>query len=56
MELIDADIQKLWLILKRRWLPAVGVFSCAVGLSGLAALLPKPVYQAEGKLLTQKNQ
>lgn len=54
MEFIDADIQKLWLILKRRWLPAAGVFSCAVGLSIVAAALPKPVYQAEGKLLLKR--
>ena len=44
MEFIDADIQKLWLILKRRWLPAMGVFSCTVGLSVVAASMQKPVY------------
>lgn len=54
MELIDADTQKLWLILKRRWLPAVGVFSCTVGLSVVAVLMQKPVYEAEGKLLLKK--
>lgn len=54
MEFIDADIHKLWLILKRRWLPAAGVFSCAVGLSVVAAFMPEPAYQAEGKLLLKR--
>lgn len=54
MEFIDADIHKLWLILKRRWLPAAGVFSCIVGLSVVAAMMPKPSYQAEGKLLLKR--
>lgn len=54
MEFIDADIHKLWLILKRRWLPAAGVFSCVVGLSVVAAMMPKSSYQAEGKLLLKR--
>ena len=54
MEFVNADVQKLWLILKRRWLPVISVFGCAVGLSVVAAFLPKPVYQAEGKLLLKK--
>lgn len=53
-EAIDLDLQKLWLLLKRRWLPAVGVFSCVVAFSAVLASLPKPVYEAQGKLLLKK--
>ncbi len=53
-EAIDLDFQKLWLILKRRWLPAAGIFSCIVGLTVVVVCLQKPVYKAEGKLLIKK--
>jgi len=46
---------KLWLIIKRRWLPAVGMFSCVVGIAVVVASLPKPVYEAQGKLLFKKT-
>jgi capsular exopolysaccharide synthesis family protein len=45
------DFQKYWLVLRRRWFPATAVFGSVVGLAALAALLQKPVYEAEGKLL-----
>ena len=54
-EAIDLDFQKFWLILKRRWLPAVGVFGCVVALTAVVASLPKPVYEAQGKLLFKKT-
>jgi capsular exopolysaccharide synthesis family protein len=47
----EIDFQKYWLVLKRRWLPATGVFGIVVGLATVGALLQKPVYEAEGKLL-----
>ncbi|MBD0362692.1 MAG: lipopolysaccharide biosynthesis protein, partial [Coleofasciculus sp. C3-bin4] len=47
----EIDFQKYWLVLKRRWLPATVVFGIIVVLAGIAASLPKPVYQAEGKLI-----
>lgn len=46
----EIDFQKYWLVLKRRWLPAVLVFSGTVGLALLAALREVPIYQAEGKV------
>jgi capsular exopolysaccharide synthesis family protein len=54
-EAIDLDLQKLWLIIKRRWLPAIGMFSCVVGITVVVASLPKPVYEAQGKLLFKKT-
>lgn len=47
----EIDFQKYWLVLKRRWLPAVGVFGIVFSLTAVIASLQKPVYQAEGKLL-----
>jgi capsular exopolysaccharide synthesis family protein len=47
----EIDFQKYWLVLKRRWLPAMGVFGIVFLLATLAASRQKPVYQAEGKLL-----
>jgi capsular exopolysaccharide synthesis family protein len=47
----ELDFQKYWLVLRRRWLPATGVFGIVVVLAALAGSLQKPVYQAEGKLL-----
>ena len=47
----EIDFQKYWLVLKRRWLPAVGVFGIVFSIAAVVASLQKPVYQAEGKLL-----
>ncbi len=47
----EFELQKYWSVLKRRWLPALAVFSVVVSLSALAAARQKPVYEAEGKLL-----
>jgi capsular exopolysaccharide synthesis family protein len=47
----EIDFQKYWLVLRRRWLPAMGVFGIVVGIATVAAFLQKPVYEAEGKLL-----
>ncbi len=49
------DFQKYWLVLKRRWLPAAGVFGIVVGLAALAVLSKKPVYEAEGQLLIKRD-
>lgn len=45
------NIQKSWLTLRRRWLPALVVFSSVMTLTALVTFLKKPVYEAEGKLL-----
>ncbi len=50
---IDLDLQKYWLILKRRWRPALGVFSCILVLATGVAFF-KPGYKAKGKLLIKK--
>lgn len=50
-ESVDLDLHKYWLILKRRWLPATGVFASVIGLAIPIAFLQKPSYQAQGKLL-----
>jgi capsular exopolysaccharide synthesis family protein len=47
----DVDIQKVGSIIKRRWIPAVGVFGGVVALTFAAALVQKPVYTASGQLL-----
>jgi capsular exopolysaccharide synthesis family protein len=51
----DIDFQRLWLTLKRRWLPATGVFVAVLILTVPSAFLRKPVYQTTGKLLIKQN-
>jgi capsular exopolysaccharide synthesis family protein len=50
-ESIDMDLFRYWLAIRRRWLPALAVFSGTVAFVTLASILLKPSYQAEGKLL-----
>jgi len=52
---IDIDIKKLWLILRRRWLPAAAVFSCAIAGATVLASMLEPEYDAQGKLLFKKT-
>ncbi|HAJ64540.1 MAG TPA: lipopolysaccharide biosynthesis protein [Cyanobacteria bacterium UBA8543] len=56
-ESLDLDFQKLWLALKRRWLPGVAVFAVVVGLTVPLALSKKQKtdYEAKGKLLFKVN-
>ncbi|MCL1472417.1 GumC family protein [Argonema antarcticum] len=51
----DIDFKKYWLILKRRWLPGGMVFVIVVTLATAAALLKKPTYEAQGRLLFKKR-
>ncbi|BAU10062.1 capsular exopolysaccharide family protein [Leptolyngbya sp. NIES-3755] len=51
----DFDLQSYWLVLKRRWLVAAGVFAATVGLAGLATSLQRPNYEATGRVLVQSN-
>ena len=46
----EIDFQKYWLVLKRRWLPALVVLSGTVALSMMTAVREEPVYQAEGRV------
>ncbi|MGD1912347.1 MAG: GumC family protein [Rivularia sp. (in: cyanobacteria)] len=49
------DLGQYWLILKRRWLPAVLVTSSVLGLAAFVTFRQKPVYEAEAKLRFDKN-
>ncbi len=49
------DLGQYWLILKRRWLPALLVTSSVLGLAAFVTFRQKPVYEAEGKLRFNKN-
>ncbi|MBW4593909.1 MAG: polysaccharide biosynthesis tyrosine autokinase [Brasilonema angustatum HA4187-MV1] len=51
----EIDFQKYWLILQRRWLPAVGVCGVVVIVASLLAFSSKPTYKAEGSLLIKTN-
>jgi len=51
----EIDIQKYWLVLKRRWLPATGVLGAVVAVLFLLLLQQRPSYEAEGKLLIKSS-
>jgi capsular exopolysaccharide synthesis family protein len=53
-ETIDIDPKRVWLILKRRWLPAAGVFGVVVAAATVLASMQRPVYEAQGKLLFRR--
>jgi capsular exopolysaccharide synthesis family protein len=52
----ELDFQKYWLVFKRRWLPATGVFILTTTLAVLYASSLKEVFKAEGRLLFKQNQ
>jgi polysaccharide biosynthesis transport protein len=49
------DLQQYWLILKRRWLPAAVVVGSVFGVTAFVTFQQKPIYEAESKLLFNKN-
>ncbi|MEM7557156.1 MAG: polysaccharide biosynthesis tyrosine autokinase [Cyanobacteria bacterium P01_A01_bin.84] len=51
----EVDFQKYWLILQRRWLPAVGVFGVFITLAIMFAFSRKASYKAEASLLIKKD-
>jgi uncharacterized protein involved in exopolysaccharide biosynthesis len=51
----EIDIQKYWLVLKRRWPIVAGVVLASIGLSSFAVFLQKPKYQASGMLLFKSD-
>jgi succinoglycan biosynthesis transport protein ExoP len=51
----EIDIQKYWLVLKRRWLWVAGVFSVMVALAIFAISRQVPVYKAYGTLLIKED-
>jgi len=50
-ESLDLDLGRYLMILKRRWLSVTSIFLGTVALSAFVTTLPKPSYEAEGKLL-----
>ncbi|MEH1823865.1 MAG: polysaccharide biosynthesis tyrosine autokinase [Nostoc sp.] len=51
----SVDFHQYWLILKRRWLLIVIVIGSVFGLTGLFTFIQKPIYEAKGKLLFNKQ-
>lgn len=51
----EVDLQKYWLVIKRRWMPATAVFGLTVALASIYALMQKPLYEAEARLLFKIN-
>lgn len=51
----EIDLQRYWLVLKRRWLPASVVFALTVMASLMAASSQKAMYEATSKLLLRDD-
>jgi capsular exopolysaccharide synthesis family protein len=51
----DIDFQKYWLILKRHWLPASGVWGLTILIGILLALFSAKTFEAYGKLKFKKE-
>lgn len=51
----EIDLQKYWLVIKRRWIPASIVFGVVVVLAALFASSQKPIYQADGTVLVKAS-
>jgi polysaccharide biosynthesis transport protein len=49
------DLKQYWLILRRRWLPALIVMSSVTTLTALLTFLQKPIFEATGKVLLKKD-
>jgi polysaccharide biosynthesis transport protein len=52
----EIDLQRYWLVLKRRWRPASAVFIATVLAALGAATAQKPLYEAAAKLLLRPDQ
>ncbi len=51
----EVDLQKYWLILKRRWFPASGVLGITVVIAALLTAMQEPLYKANAKLLFESD-
>lgn len=51
----EIDLQKYWLVLKRRWLPSISVFSTVLILTCLYAFTREANYEAAGRLMFRTN-
>lgn len=49
------DLQQYWLILKRRWLPAVAIAASTVALAAVYSFQKEPIYEAKARLLLDKG-
>ncbi len=49
------DLRQYWLILRRRWVPAVMVMGSVTLLTAVLTFLQKPVYEASGEVLLKKE-
>lgn len=47
--------KKIWAVFSRRWLPGLAVFVPIILLTSIAASIRQPLFEAQGKLLFQKN-
>lgn len=46
----ELDLYECWQALKRRWIPAAGVFTGVIAIASILSLKETPFYEAEGKL------
>jgi capsular exopolysaccharide synthesis family protein len=51
----EIDLQKYWLVLKRRWIAVIGVFGSVLTFSSVCAFSLRPVYQAQASLLIKTD-
>lgn len=51
----EVEIQKYWLVLKRRWPIVAGVLLASIGFSSFLIFLQKPEYEASGMLLFKSD-
>lgn len=51
----EIDLEKYWLVLKRRWFPALLVFSTVLAGAAVYTSMQEPVYEATGKLLFRRD-
>jgi polysaccharide biosynthesis transport protein len=51
----EIDLQKYWLVLRRRWLIISGMAVSTAALAGASAYSEKPLYKAQGQLLVQSS-
>ncbi|HEY9734985.1 MAG TPA: polysaccharide biosynthesis tyrosine autokinase [Trichocoleus sp.] len=51
----EIDLQRYWLVLKRRWLPALTIFVATIVAAGYYGARQKPSYEAEGRLLIEPD-
>ncbi|MDB9541449.1 GumC family protein [Anabaenopsis arnoldii] len=51
----EINLAQYWLTIKRRWLPTVTIAASVFGLTAFYTFSQKPIYEAEGKLIFDKQ-